>query len=90
LDPGTAVIAKSLMDYIFRWLELAFLKQEDGKTEVRPSPNAGPADPEIRQLDDAFRHFQEDAPACEVCGAITVRNGSCYRCYHCGHSMGCS
>jgi ribonucleoside-diphosphate reductase alpha chain len=34
--------------------------------------------------------FQEDAPACETCGTITVRNGTCYKCLNCGHSMGCS
>ena len=33
---------------------------------------------------------QEDAPACDVCGAITVRNGNCYKCLNCGNSMGCS
>jgi len=31
-----------------------------------------------------------DAPACDVCGTITVRNGTCYRCVNCGNSMGCS
>lgn len=31
-----------------------------------------------------------DAPACTVCGHITVRNGSCYKCMNCGNSMGCS
>ncbi|MBC22341.1 MAG: ribonucleoside-diphosphate reductase, adenosylcobalamin-dependent [Phycisphaerae bacterium] len=31
-----------------------------------------------------------DAPACDVCGSITVRNGTCYRCLNCGNSMGCS
>ena len=31
-----------------------------------------------------------DAPFCSECGHITVRNGSCYRCHNCGHSMGCS
>ena len=31
-----------------------------------------------------------DAPACDVCGAITVRNGTCYKCMNCGNSMGCS
>lgn len=31
-----------------------------------------------------------DAPFCSECGSITVRNGSCYRCHNCGHSMGCS
>ncbi|MGQ9863107.1 MAG: vitamin B12-dependent ribonucleotide reductase [Bacteroidia bacterium] len=31
-----------------------------------------------------------DAPTCSVCGHITVRSGTCYRCLNCGHSMGCS
>ena len=31
-----------------------------------------------------------DAPACDVCGSITVRNGTCYKCLNCGNSMGCS
>ncbi|MEO1009438.1 MAG: adenosylcobalamin-dependent ribonucleoside-diphosphate reductase [Planctomycetota bacterium] len=31
-----------------------------------------------------------DAPACDVCGTITVRNGTCYKCLNCGNSMGCS
>jgi ribonucleoside-diphosphate reductase alpha chain len=34
--------------------------------------------------------MQSDAPACDVCGAITVRNGTCYKCLNCGNSMGCS
>ena len=31
-----------------------------------------------------------DAPFCDSCGHVTVRNGSCYRCLNCGNSMGCS
>jgi ribonucleoside-diphosphate reductase alpha chain len=31
-----------------------------------------------------------DAPACDNCGHITVRNGTCYKCLNCGNSMGCS
>jgi ribonucleoside-diphosphate reductase alpha chain len=31
-----------------------------------------------------------DAPACDTCGAITMRNGTCYKCMNCGNSMGCS
>ncbi|MCK4874129.1 MAG: adenosylcobalamin-dependent ribonucleoside-diphosphate reductase [Phycisphaerales bacterium] len=31
-----------------------------------------------------------DAPPCDVCGEITVRNGTCYRCLNCGNSLGCS
>ena len=31
-----------------------------------------------------------DAPACDVCGNVTVRNGACYKCLNCGNSLGCS
>jgi ribonucleoside-diphosphate reductase alpha chain len=37
-----------------------------------------------------FAGFQSDAPACDNCGSITVRNGNCYLCHNCGNSMGCS
>jgi ribonucleoside-diphosphate reductase alpha chain len=41
---------------------------------------------------DAMRDMYEmgDAPSCSVCGAIMVRNGSCYRCMSCGSTSGCS
>jgi ribonucleoside-diphosphate reductase alpha chain len=40
--------------------------------------------------DEQFAKFQTDAPSCDNCGAITVRNGNCYLCHNCGNSMGCS
>jgi ribonucleoside-diphosphate reductase alpha chain len=44
----------------------------------------------VEQFNAYFQQFQTDAPACDRCGAITVRNGTCYKCYNCGNSMGCS
>ncbi|MBN2132355.1 MAG: hypothetical protein JW741_22835, partial [Sedimentisphaerales bacterium] len=44
----------------------------------------------MEQFNAQFTHFGDDAPACDVCGAITVRNGTCYKCFNCGNSMGCS
>ena len=44
----------------------------------------------MEQFNAQFNHFQDDAPACDICGSITVRNGTCYRCFNCGNSMGCS
>jgi len=41
-------------------------------------------------LTAAMKDMQADAPACDVCGTITVRNGTCYKCLNCGNSMGCS
>jgi ribonucleoside-diphosphate reductase alpha chain len=41
-------------------------------------------------LDAQLEEMMGDAPLCDVCGHITVRNGACYRCLNCGNSMGCS
>ena len=41
-------------------------------------------------IDKALGDMMGDAPPCDLCGHITIRNGSCYRCLNCGNSMGCS
>ena len=41
-------------------------------------------------LSNANKSMQSDAPACNVCGHITVRSGTCYKCLNCGNSLGCS
>ncbi len=125
-------IAKSVTDYIFRWLGIEFIPgYREANTPQRhpePEPAAAPAAPAVKvnghrtasmadladaeaQLasqpapvaplplvqpdileknDEQFAHFQSDAPACDNCGALTVRCGTCYRCFNCGNSMGCS
>jgi ribonucleoside-diphosphate reductase alpha chain len=134
--------AKSLMDYIFRWLQLRFLSGQQlslfaglapgavsGSGEPSPfdahmlpeqhsstrgmgsatSPQGGivhdvgavaESHTELRMEDrgvfqhpsDAMREYMDmgDAPSCQTCGAIMVRNGSCYRCMSCGSTSGCS
>jgi len=55
--------------------------------------SSGPLQTEMKTLEQfnaQFTHFTGDAPACDVCGSITVRNGTCYKCFNCGNSMGCS
>ena len=58
------------------------------------SPTHGPAmqDRGIYHTADAMREMYDmgDAPSCGTCGAIMVRNGSCYRCMSCGSTSGCS
>ncbi|MEN6309359.1 MAG: vitamin B12-dependent ribonucleotide reductase [Anaerohalosphaeraceae bacterium] len=56
---------------------------------VLTEPGTGDAQV-MQQFNAQFNHFQDDAPACDVCGSITVRNGTCYKCFNCGNSMGCS
>jgi ribonucleoside-diphosphate reductase alpha chain len=41
-------------------------------------------------LSDTMAHFMRDAPTCNVCGHVAVRNGACFKCYNCGESLGCS
>ena len=44
----------------------------------------------LDQVQAAAKSMQSDAPACNTCGHITVRSGTCYKCLNCGNSMGCS
>jgi ribonucleoside-diphosphate reductase alpha chain len=94
-------IAKSITDYIFRWLSLKFDKPtlEPGEGEASaaeaemkalpaqaPERVAEPVEPAPRQ---AFLN-QQDAPPCHTCGAIMYRSGACYKCNNCGATSGCS
>src|SRR5580704_216835 len=79
--------AKSIVDYIFRWLELKFLTGEQGELFV-PPPVAVHSSA-IPNDNDAVRALGElvqlgDAHACNICGALMVRSGNCYRCMTCG------
>ena len=47
-------------------------------------------DPSADPLNAQLSKMMGDAPMCSVCGHVTVRNGTCYRCLNCGNSMGCS
>ena len=44
----------------------------------------------VSALDAQLEEMMGDAPVCDGCGHITVRNGACYKCLNCGNSMGCS
>jgi ribonucleoside-diphosphate reductase alpha chain len=87
--------AKSITDYIFRWLASKFLSAEHQEAVgVQPAAGAAPADttapvPAKAASGVTFRS-QADAPSCHYCGAIMTRNGSCYRCSNCGSTSGCS
>ncbi len=108
--------AKSLMDYIFRWMALKFLPKDAQPQENMSvtAPNGAEAVNAARlatqfsravrgeKVETAPHHapvmqpqlagvvHEDDAPTCSECGAIMVRNGSCYRCMNCGSTSGCS
>jgi ribonucleoside-diphosphate reductase alpha chain len=44
----------------------------------------------VDMMDLALAEMMGDAPFCDVCGHLTVRNGACYKCLNCGNSLGCS
>ena len=48
------------------------------------------AESSLDAVNAAAKNMQSDAPACNVCGHITIRSGTCYKCLNCGNSMGCS
>jgi ribonucleoside-diphosphate reductase alpha chain len=94
--------AKSITDYIFRWLALKFLPPEKlaaaGVLEESSSSAAEPSTKTARPKDasadsrnpGSAPRMYEDAPPCSTCGSIMVRNGSCYKCLNCGATSGCS
>ncbi|MCL2304530.1 MAG: vitamin B12-dependent ribonucleotide reductase [Planctomycetaceae bacterium] len=128
-------LAKSIVDYIFRWLGKTFLPptqqphssslktekellndaldeiavkeaakraenpvRKSSASEEKPQPSVSVVviDSEVSTYEELpnpnspYANFQEDAPACDSCGAICVRAGNCYLCYNCGKSLGCS
>jgi len=106
-------IAKSITDYIFRYLASRYLsteqKQAAGVILRDPPPSdasgrsgraaLGPGKEESgtstqlqaeRENSKVTFLLQQDAPSCHECGAIMVRNGSCYKCLNCGSTSGCS
>jgi len=96
--------AKSIVDYIFRWLATKFLSPraqfnagvnsdnpDELKTdELEPPVNELSVESEKNSATFAAIQNQEDAPPCSMCGAIMVRSGSCYKCNNCGTTSGCA
>jgi ribonucleoside-diphosphate reductase alpha chain len=98
-------IAKSVSDYIFRWLGKKFIKEENGADEVQPVKVAAEPTQKPMQIltaaaikaasvmeknEKVVFETQSDAPPCHECGSIMIRSGSCYKCLECGSTSGCS
>ena len=111
-------IAKSIVDYIFRWMALRFLSEEEARSV---GVNLAPKEEEVSTLQSELTETEltkkketekvnqpslfkadtnqaltatfnnsEDAPMCDTCGSIMVRNAACYKCLNCGSTSGCS
>ena len=64
-----------------------------GKVNKPQKKSADTTKPSTTGLDAMSKHaknMQGDAPSCNVCGHITIRSGTCYKCLNCGNSLGCS
>jgi len=96
-------IAKSVTDYVFRYLGNRFLAGEpevadeqetQAATVGLPAPGARAAvagGSGGAPLPSAWGIVnQADAPSCQDCGAIMIRSGTCYKCPNCGSTSGCS
>jgi ribonucleoside-diphosphate reductase alpha chain len=81
--------AKSIPDYIFRWLGSKFLGPEYAATEAGSAAILRPTEKD-KQESLPFPAVASDAPTCSECGGIMTRNGSCYKCENCGGTSGCS
>jgi ribonucleoside-diphosphate reductase alpha chain len=85
---------------------LEYEKKSPELSDVRIVAASAPKNADIRQtrtavagrmdgnsldaVNAAAKSMQSDAPACNTCGHITIRSGTCYKCLNCGNSMGCS
>jgi len=125
-------IAKSIVDYLFRWMATKFLSADaqravginvvevektdgvelavavekveitDAQPDLFAAPKASapapvrsestpkPAVAESTPTHTATFDNQSDAPPCDTCGSMMVRNASCYKCLNCGATTGCS
>ena len=99
-------MAKSIMDYIFRWLASKFLdgdaQQEIGivkaesdeeshlKKVVSIAAHPPRGGAPVTTISSVTSLYQQDAPPCPDCGAIMIRSGACYKCLNCGAVSGCS
>lgn len=96
-------VARSIVDYIFRWLSITFLDDKDLKELGIPKTAAAPTQEvkEYKQVtfkkdekksgsgDETFQ-AQSDAPACANCGSLMIRSGACYLCFNCGQGTSCA
>jgi len=87
-------VAKSLIDYVFRFLGAKFLSPDQHAAVGLALPDRSESDASSGGLDSEVEALgfspQSDAPSCADCGAIMIRNGSCYKCLNCGATSGCS
>ncbi len=89
----TIPYAKSIMDYIFRWLGNRYLGPEYSLTEAGDAMKLRKTEVDAQQTlfsDKPTGSATGEAVVCSECGSLMVPNGSCYKCENCGGTSGCS
>ena len=95
--------AKSIIDYVFRWLGKEFLDSQESADVFKLDEqlalpealhpfghgNNGDTDSWAAHEKQVFL-LHADAPPCHVCGSLMMRSGNCHRCTNCGATSGCS
>jgi ribonucleoside-diphosphate reductase alpha chain len=78
-------IAKSIMDYIGRWLEIKFLSNE---SDIDNEFNEEDEEEETFTPQQQEQKTEYSGDVCK-CGGMLVQTGSCTTCRECGEGGGC-
>ena len=77
--------------------ELSSIRVTPSSGTVTPQPvknqrtaQAVKNDNGMDSMNAATKSMQSDAPACNICGSIMMRSGTCYKCLNCGNQGGCN
>jgi ribonucleoside-diphosphate reductase alpha chain len=72
-------------------MEKTAMVHETLKAPITAIKAAPKREVKAKSATDAYLgNMQSDAPACNTCGHLTIRSGTCYKCLNCGNSLGCS
>jgi len=97
--------AKSIIDYIGRWLGGKFISRDyvvqavespvenlsqPSAPDPKPVSSISVAEEKSPEKSPRLRAAIDDAPSCSECGMLMTPNGSCYKCENCGSTSGCS
>ena len=91
-DEPWDVNTPTIGDRIPELSEIRVVSPTNGKAHTKPyrAEYAKKTNISLDSVNAASKNMQGDAPACNTCGHITIRSGTCYKCLNCGNSMGCS
>ncbi len=86
--------ARSVADYLARWLEVEFLHKQQSLDLGIPIPvskmNDNVTMEEVKVPGTQKAPGNLSLPPCPNCGSLMVPNGSCHKCTNCGETSGCS